>query len=138
MQVTQDQVLNALKKIEDPDLHRDIVSLGFVRDIRICEGNVAFEINLTTPACPVKEKMQSQAREIIGSLPGVSEVSVKMTAEVKQHKGLETTALKAVRNIIGRLRLPTAAAADFPSWNDWMMVQVVRREAEALVKQKAQ
>ncbi len=56
--VTHEQVLEALKKVQDPDLHTDIVKLGFVQDIKICEGSVAFEIKLTTPACPVKEKMQ--------------------------------------------------------------------------------
>lgn len=98
--VSESQILEALKKIEDPDLHTDIVSLGFVKNIRICEGTVAFDINLTTPACPVKEKMQSEAREIVSALPGVTEVNVKMTAEVKQHKSLNTAALKGVKNII--------------------------------------
>jgi ATP-binding protein involved in chromosome partitioning len=100
MSVTKEKILETLKQIEDPDLRTDIVSLGFVRDIRVCEGAVAFEINLTTPACPVKEKMRCQAEELVRSLPGVTDVTVKMTAEVKQHKGLDTTALKGVRNII--------------------------------------
>jgi len=99
-QVTQQQVLEVLRQIEDPDLHQDIVKLGFVRDIRICEGNLSLEINLTTPACPVKEKMQKDAQEILSKMPGVKEVSVKMTAEVKQHQGLDTSALKGVRNIL--------------------------------------
>lgn len=99
-QVTQEQVLETLKQIEDPDLHRDIVSLGFVRDIRICEGNVALEIRLTTPACPVKEKMQQQAQGLVKKIPGVQEVNVKMTAEVQQHKGLDTTQLKKIKNIV--------------------------------------
>ena len=98
--VTEEQVLQVLKKIEDPDLHADIVSLGFVRDVRICEGNVALEIRLTTPACPVKEKMQGDAVAAVRAIPGVTEVNVKMTAEVKQHKGLDTGALKGVRNIV--------------------------------------
>ena len=98
--VTEEQVLEALRKIEDPDLHQDIVSLGFVKDIRICEGSVALEIVLTTPACPVKEKMQAEARERVSSIPGVSQVDVKMSAEVRTHKGLDATALKGVKNIV--------------------------------------
>ena len=52
-EITEQQVLDALRVVEDPDLHRDIVTLGFVKDIKICDGNVAFKVELTTPACPV-------------------------------------------------------------------------------------
>ena len=69
---TQEQILEALKKVEDPDLHLDIVSLGFVKDVWICEGSVAFEIVLTTPACPVKEKIQAEARTAVSEIPGVT------------------------------------------------------------------
>lgn len=99
-QVTREQILEVLKQIEDPDLHVDIVNLGFVHDIQICDGNVALEINLTTPACPMKEKIQTDAQELILKVPGVKSVDVKMTAQVKQHKALELTALKGVNNII--------------------------------------
>ena len=53
--VTEASVLQALRQVEDPDLHRDIVALGFVKDVRIDGGRVAFTIQLTTPACPVKD-----------------------------------------------------------------------------------
>ena len=98
--ITEDKVLEALKVVEDPDLHRDIVSLGFIKNIRICEGAVAFDINLTTPACPVKEKIQSDARAAVSKIAGVSEVNVSMKAEVKASKGLDSTALKSVKNIV--------------------------------------
>jgi ATP-binding protein involved in chromosome partitioning len=58
---TEHAVLEALKAVKDPDLHRDIVSLGFVKNLRVEGSRVAFTIELTTPACPVKEKMQAQA-----------------------------------------------------------------------------
>lgn len=99
-QITQEQILEALRQVEDPDLHQNIVKLGFVKDIRICDGNVSLEIKLTTPACPVKDRMQSQARELVKKIPGVNEVNVKMTAEVRQHQGIDKSALKNVRNII--------------------------------------
>lgn len=99
-QVTERQILDALKQIEDPDLHADIVKLGFVKDVKICDGAVALTINLTTPACPVKEKMQTEAEDLIRKISGVKQVSIKMTSEVKQHMGLDTSALKAVRNIV--------------------------------------
>ena len=65
MQVEQAAVLEALKVVQDPDLHRDIVSLGFVKDLTIDGGRVAFTIELTTPACPVKDQMRDQARAAV-------------------------------------------------------------------------
>ncbi len=100
IEVKTEQVLDALRKVQDPDLQRDIVSLGFVHDVRICEGNVAFEIKLTTPACPVKEKLEMEARELVLKIPGVEQVSIKMTAEVRSHQTLEKENLKKVRNIV--------------------------------------
>ena len=65
MPVEQSAVLDALKVVQDPDLHRDIVSLGFVKDLKIDGGRVAFTIELTTPACPVKDQMRDQARAAV-------------------------------------------------------------------------
>ena len=69
---TSDDVLKALSRVEDPDLHRDIVSLGFIKNLKIDGGRVSFEINLTTPACPVRDQMQEQAQRIVEGLPGVA------------------------------------------------------------------
>jgi ATP-binding protein involved in chromosome partitioning len=82
-EVTQEQVLDALRVVQDPDLHRDIVSLGFVKDVRICDGNVAFKIELTTPACPVKDQLRDHASAVVSQLPGVTGVNVEMTAQVR-------------------------------------------------------
>jgi len=98
--VEESQVLEALKSVEDPDLHRDIVSLGFIKNLRICEGTVAFDINLTTPACPVKELLEKQARRAVAALPGVEQVNITMKAEVKTARGPDTSALKGVKNIV--------------------------------------
>src|SRR5207244_12735794 len=69
-QVTKESVLAALQQIEDPDLHRDIVSLGFVPegDISICGSNVSVRIVLTKPAFPVRETMNVQAQQLIKSM----------------------------------------------------------------------
>ncbi len=81
---TEQQVLSALATIVDPDLSRDVVSLGMIKDLRISDaGEVAFTFELTTPACPVRDRFQTQAEEAIGALPGVSGVSVRMTANVR-------------------------------------------------------
>jgi ATP-binding protein involved in chromosome partitioning len=84
MAVEQASVLEALKVVQDPDLHQDIVSLGFIKDLSISSGRVAFTIELTTPACPVKEQMQSQARAAVLNVAGVTGVDVKMSARVRE------------------------------------------------------
>lgn len=82
-EITKEQVLDALRVVEDPDLKRDIVSLGFVKDVRVCGGSVAFRIELTTPACPVRDMLKVQAERAVQVLPGVQQVSVEMTAQVR-------------------------------------------------------
>lgn len=100
-QVTEEQVLESLRQIIDPDLRKDIVTLGFVRDLSISDGDVSFRIVLTTPACPVKEEMEGMAREFVQLLPGVSNVNVTMDAEVPQGRGVaNNVAIPGVKNII--------------------------------------
>jgi len=100
-QVSEQNVLDALRKIEDPDLHKDIVSLGFIKDLKIEDGSVSFRIVLTTPACPVKEQMEEAARELVGVLPGVNAVHVTMDAEVPKGRGFgEKLTVPGVRNIV--------------------------------------
>ncbi|MBP8130426.1 MAG: DUF59 domain-containing protein, partial [Candidatus Hydrogenedentes bacterium] len=79
-------VLNALQHIIDPDLGRDIVSLGFVKNLNIQGGEVAFTLELTTPACPVKERFREQAQAAVAVLPGVKAVHVTMTAMPSQRQ----------------------------------------------------
>jgi ATP-binding protein involved in chromosome partitioning len=81
--LTDAAVLEALRAVRDPDLNRDIVSLGFVKGLAIEGGRVAFSIELTTPACPVKDQMREQARAAVQAIPGVTAVEVEMTAQVR-------------------------------------------------------
>ena len=93
--------MDSLRQIIDPDLRKDIVSLNFIRDLVIEGGDVSFRIVLTTPACPVKEEMESQALAIVSSLPGVTNVNVTMDAEVPQGRGIANNVTIAdVRNIV--------------------------------------
>ena len=87
MAVEQGSVLEALKVVRDPDLQRDIVSLGFIKDLSIDGGRVAFTIELTTPACPVKDQLRDQARAAVMQMPGVSSVDVQMSARVREAVG---------------------------------------------------
>ncbi len=81
--VTETAVLTALKAVKDPDLHRDIVALGFVKNLAIDGGKVSFTIELTTPACPVRDQMRDQARAAVSAIAGVTEIDVKMSAQVR-------------------------------------------------------
>ena len=81
--ITEASVLEALKNVRDPDLNRDIVSLKFIKNLRIDGGQVAFSIELTTPACPVKDQMRDQARALVSAIPGVTAVDIEMTAQVR-------------------------------------------------------
>jgi ATP-binding protein involved in chromosome partitioning len=98
----REAVLNALRVVVDPDLRKDIVSLGFVKDVAIDAGRVAFTIELTTPACPVKDQMRDQAAAAVRALPGVGAVDVRMTANVRSVSMPETgrTPLPGVKNVI--------------------------------------
>lgn len=97
----EQEVLEALKQVEDPDLHRDIVALGFVQDLKVDNSSVSLRIVLTTPACPVKDELKAQAEEIIRGLPGVTDVEVNMDAEVRSNQpGGSAKPVEGVRHII--------------------------------------
>ncbi len=100
-QLTEELILQTLRQIKDPDLHKDIVTLGFIRDLKIDNGNVSFRIVLTTPACPVKEQMEDEAKSLVTALPGVQSVKVTMDADVPKGRGIgEKLSIEGVRNIV--------------------------------------
>jgi len=98
--VTKDEVLSVLRTVQDPDLHKDIVTLGFVKDVRIEGGEVDFTIELTTPACPVRDEMKAEAEGKVAALPGVKAARAKMTADVRARGGFGRQAVTGVRNIL--------------------------------------
>ena len=101
-QPDRDAVLNALRVVVDPDIRRDIVTLGFVKDLSISNDRVSFTIELTTPACPVKEQLREQAATAVRAVAGVSQVDVQMTAKVRSASAPETgrPPLPGVKNVI--------------------------------------
>jgi ATP-binding protein involved in chromosome partitioning len=102
MALEESAVLDALKVVRDPDLNRDIVSLGFIKNLKIDGGRVAFTVELTTPACPVKDLMRDQARAAVMQLPGVSSVDVQMSAMVRSAVGAEggRQPIPGIKNVI--------------------------------------
>jgi ATP-binding protein involved in chromosome partitioning len=92
--------MTVLRTVQDPDLHKDIVTLGFVKDVKIADGEVDFTIELTTPACPVRDQMKAEAEEKVAALPGVTAARAKMTADVKARGGFGRQQVPGVRNIV--------------------------------------
>ena len=100
--VSEATVLQALTSVTDPDLGRDIVSLDFVKDLVITGDQVSFTIELTTPACPVKDEMRDQAHAAVSALAGVAKVDVTMTASVRSALAPQAgrAPIPGVKNII--------------------------------------
>jgi ATP-binding protein involved in chromosome partitioning len=101
MKITMEQVLDSLRSVMDPDLKKDIVSLGFVRDLRIEDKIVYFNLELTTPACPLKEKLKADAEDAVRNIEGVSDVVIEVTSKVTTHRAqIEEDILPGVKNIV--------------------------------------
>lgn len=100
--LTKDEILTALRAVQDPDLHRDIVSLGMVKGVEMEGGRVSVHVELTTPACPLKEQIKEEVKRIVSNLDGVKEVSVLMTSNVRPAPpGLSSRGvLPGIKNVI--------------------------------------
>jgi ATP-binding protein involved in chromosome partitioning len=98
--VTPEQVLGALKQVQEPELHRDLVTLNMVKDIRVEDGDVAFTVVLTTPACPLRTQIEQEAREAVLKLPGVKRVVVSFSAQVRADSRIGAKLDIPIKNII--------------------------------------
>jgi len=95
--LTREAVLAALSQVQEPELHQDLVTLGMIRDLSIEGGAVAFTIQLTTPACPLRGRIEAEARAAVVALPGVKSVEIKLDADVPNDgrtRGLVDTTIK--------------------------------------------
>jgi ATP-binding protein involved in chromosome partitioning len=99
--VNESVVMDALSRVEDPELHRDIVSLNMVRDLKINGDSVAMTLMLTTPACPLTGPFKEAVETALLAVPGVVSADVKLDAEVRQFRGgAERKPVEGVKNII--------------------------------------
>lgn len=99
MIITKEQILAALSNVEDPDLKKDLVTLNMIKDVKIDDRKVGFTLELTTPACPMKEMLKNACTNAVKHLVAAdAEVSINITAKVT--KPLDTTQLNAIKNII--------------------------------------
>lgn len=99
---TQEAILHALGRVEDPELHRDVVSLNMIRNVEVRDGAVSLTLMLTTPACPVRKEFQESVENAVRAVPGVKSVTVQMGADVRASdpRAGGPKAVPGVRNII--------------------------------------
>ncbi|HPR34554.1 MAG TPA: Mrp/NBP35 family ATP-binding protein [Anaerolineaceae bacterium] len=86
--LTDQTVLNALRNVMDPDLHQDLVSLDMIKDVKVDGDQVSFTIELTTPSCPLKSKIENDARQAVLSMTEAKEVDINMSARVRNPKAV--------------------------------------------------
>jgi len=100
--VNKEAVLEALKKVQDPEIHRDIISLGMVKNLEVTNGKVAFTVELTTPACPLRETIDNDCRKALAGVPGVKDVEISFGAQVRGSKSGagQTDLLPTVKNVV--------------------------------------
>ncbi len=99
--VTESAVMSALSRVEDPELHRDVVSLNMVRDLRIEGDTVSMTLMLTTPACPLTGPFKEAVEQALLAVPGVATANVALDAEVRGHGGRpDRRPVEGVKNII--------------------------------------
>jgi ATP-binding protein involved in chromosome partitioning len=97
---SQEAVLAALGQVQEPELHRDLVSLGMIKDLHIEDGRVGFVIELTTPACPLRGRIETEARQAVASLPGVRQVDISMTSNVPTDGRMRGLITRPIRNAV--------------------------------------
>jgi len=98
--ISKSDILKALSTVQDPDLHRDLVTLNMIRDLEVREGKVSFTVVLTTPACPLKEKIKNDCLEAVEAEVGSSvDVKITMTSSVTSTRD-KAPLLPGVKNII--------------------------------------
>lgn len=104
MPVTKEQILNQLRKVNDPELHRDLVTLNMVKNVAYCDGVASLTIELTTPACPLKDKIKADIESALRNLsPEIKTINIEFTAQVQQSpqaKAQQNNPLPGVKHII--------------------------------------
>ncbi len=98
--LTQDSILSALRTVQDPDLKQDLVTLNMIRDLGVTpDGGVFFRVVLTTPACPLKAKIESDCRAAVNSVPGVARIEIKMDSEVRGKRAGGPSSLQSIEGV---------------------------------------
>src|SRR5690606_23610669 len=99
-QPTVEKVMEALSRVEDPELHRDLVSLNMVQDVRVEGGRVSLQVNLTTPACPLRDRIRADVEAALRAIPGVTEIELRFGAQVRRAQRQADGLLPQVKNVV--------------------------------------
>jgi len=99
---TTEAVMEALRGVQDPEIHRDIVSLGMVKNLAVEDGKVSFTVELTTPACPLKDKIEGDCKSALAGVEGVKDLEISFGAQVRGSKvgAGQTDLLPTVKNLV--------------------------------------
>lgn len=98
--ITKDAVLKALSTVDEPDLHKDLVTLNMVHNLEIQDDTVSFTIMLTTPACPFRAKLERDSKQAVMAVEGVRNVIVKMDSDVPNDGRMRGLVKMPIRNAI--------------------------------------
>ena len=98
--ITKEAVLAALSKVQEPELHQDLVTLNMIRELEISGDQVFFTVMLTTPACPLRAKIESESKQAVMSIEGVKSVSIKMDSDVPNDGRMRGLVNMPIRNAI--------------------------------------
>jgi ATP-binding protein involved in chromosome partitioning len=98
--VTEKQIIDALSHVLDPELGKDLVNLNMIKDIKIDNKNVSFSLVLTTPACPLRNQIESSAKAAVMVIPGVQSVNIKVDSQVPRHQSKQDMLELPIKHII--------------------------------------
>ena len=98
--ITENAVLAALHTVQDPDLRKDLVTLGMIKAVRITGNDVAFTVELTTPACPLKEQIEADCRRAVSEIPGIGDIKITMTSRVVARRPLGGKIIPTVKHVV--------------------------------------
>ncbi len=98
--ITKEAVLAALGKVQEPELHQDLVTLNMIRNLEIADDKVSFTVMLTTPACPLRGQIDKEARQAVMSVGGVKSVEIKMDSDVPNDGRMRGLVNMPIRNAI--------------------------------------
>src|SRR5512143_1437753 len=97
---TKEAILAALSTVQEPELHRDLVTLNMIRNLEIAPAKVSFTIMLTTPACPLRGQIEKEARQAVMALPGAQSVAIKWDSDVPNDGRMRGLMNMPIRNAV--------------------------------------
>jgi len=99
-QITKEAIMAALSTVQEPELHQDLVTLNMIRELEIDGDKVSFTVMLTTPACPLRGKIEAESKQAVMTVAGVKEVSIKMDSDVPNDGRMRGLVNMPIRNAI--------------------------------------